>query len=143
MQLRNGKTTITSAATSPAAASPVPVAKQVPSFKQHDVDIIVAKFKQALSGPNETLMESMALYENVFRVFNENFDIIIQPRFNPSGRFLIAVRDRIAYWHAEVAQKFFNRLIENPEMAKDACAQAKKTKDVISQTDKLLASIPL
>jgi hypothetical protein len=143
MQLRNGKTVTTSAATLPAAAIQAPVVKQVPSFDQHDVDIIIAKFKQALSGPNETFMESMILYENVFTVFNENFDIIIQPRFNPTGRFLISVRDRIAHWHAEAPQKFFNRLIENPEMATDVCAQAKKTKDVISQTDKLLATILL
>jgi hypothetical protein len=143
MQLRNGKTVTTSGATLPAIASLVPVAKQVPSFDQHDVDIIIAKFKQALSGPNETFMESMALYENVFTVFNENFDVIIQPRFNPTGRFLISARDRIAHWHAEVAQKFFNRLMENPEMATDACAQVKKTKEIISQTDKLLATIPL
>jgi hypothetical protein len=143
MQLRNGKTIITSAATSLANSTPVPDAKQIPNFEDHEADIIIAKFKKALSGPNETLMESMALYENVFTVFNENFDIIIQPRFNPTGRFLITVRDRIAYWHAEAPQKFFNRLIENPEMATNMCAQAKKTKDVISQTDKLLATIPL
>jgi hypothetical protein len=143
MQLRNGKTITTSLETPPATASQAPVAKQVPSFEQHDVDISIAKFKQALMGPNETFMDSMALYENVFTIFNENFNIIIQPRFNPSGRFLIAVRDRIAYWHAEVAQKFFNRLMKNPEMATDMCAQAKKTTDVICQTDKLLATIPL
>ena len=144
MQLRNGKTT-TSAATLPVIASPVPVTKQVLSFaaRQHDVNIIAAKFKTALVSPNETFMDSMVLYENIFTIFNENFDIIIQPRFNPSGRFLITVRDRIANWHAEVAQKFFNRLMENPEMANEACTQAKKTKDVISQTDKLLLTIPL
>jgi hypothetical protein len=143
MQLRNGKTVTVSAATSLAAAVTVPVVKQVPSFDQHDVDIITAKFKQALSSPNETFMNSMVLYENVFTVFNENFDIIIQPRFNPTGRFLISVRDRIAHWHAETAQKFFNRLMENPEMASEACAQVKKTKEIIDRADKLLATIPL
>lgn len=143
MQLRNGKTITVSSATSLAAASPVPVAKQVPSFEQQEANIIIAKFKMALSGPNETFMDSMVLYENIFTIFNENFDIIIQPRFNPTGRFLIAARDRIAHWHAEVAQKFFNRLMENPEMATDACAQVKKTKEIISQTEKLLSTIPL
>jgi hypothetical protein len=143
MQLRNGKTVTTSAATLPAIASPVPVAKQVPSFDQQEANIVIAKFKTALSSPNETFMESMALYENVFTVFNENFDIIIQPRFNPTGRFLITARDRIAVWHTEVPQKFFNRLMENPEMATDVCAQVKKTKEIIDRADKLLATIPL
>ena len=104
MQLRNGKTVTVSAATSLAAAVPVPVVKQVPSFDQQEANIVIAKFKTALASPNETFMESMALYENVFTIFNENFDIIIRPGFSPSGRFLITARDRIAVWHAEVPQ---------------------------------------
>jgi hypothetical protein len=146
MHLRNGKITTAPLATPSIviiAPAPTPVGpvKHIPTFEKERTDTVVAKFKLALSTPNVTIMDSMTLYENVFTVFNENFEVIIQPGFNPSGRFLNTVRERIAHWHAVIAQKFLDNLIETPKIATEACAKVKKTQEIIACTEKLLATI--
>lgn len=128
MQLRNGKNTDKN--------------ERVFYPLQRDISTILAKFREAFSEPDETFVDSLVKFEQVFTVFNENFSTIIQPWFPRSDRFLAIVREKISYWNTNIAQKFFNCLMENPEIATKVTKQVQKTQALIRQTETLLANIP-
>ena len=130
MQLRNGKNTDKK--------------ERVfcPVLAQRDIATILAKFREAFSEPDETFVDSLVKFEQVFTAFNENFSTIIQPWFPRSDRFLAIVREKISYWNTNIAQKFFNCLMENPEIATKVTKQVQKTQGLIRHTETLLANIP-